>query len=71
MRVATLFLAATALCGTNVCALTRRETTNAFTNFVDNFLSPNNAKVAASVNSTLFAENVTGTVDGEYCAREK
>ncbi|KAL1413236.1 hypothetical protein Q8F55_000989 [Vanrija albida] len=63
MRVAPLLLTATALLGTNVAALTKRETINAFTNFLDNFLAPNNEKVAASINSTLFAEDVTGTVD--------
>nr|XP_019042637.1 hypothetical protein I302_09246 [Kwoniella bestiolae CBS 10118]OCF21567.1 hypothetical protein I302_09246 [Kwoniella bestiolae CBS 10118] len=32
-------------------------------NFLDNYLYPRNTEVAASVNSTLFAEDVKGTVD--------
>ena len=31
--------------------------------FADNYLSPNNAEIAATINSTVFAEDVTGTID--------
>ncbi|ODO08970.1 hypothetical protein L198_00710 [Cryptococcus wingfieldii CBS 7118] len=48
---------------TSIHALAREDYLSATENFIQQYLSPNNEKVAHSINSTLFAENVTGTVD--------
>ena len=68
MRLLPTFLAALALAVNSVTALNEKKSVEAFVNFVQQFLSPNNAKVAASINSTLFSEDVVGTIDGEYRA---
>ncbi|WWD09740.1 hypothetical protein V865_007868 [Kwoniella europaea PYCC6329] len=43
--------------------ITSKEAMDIVINFLDSYLYPKNAEVAASVNSTLFAEDVKGTVD--------
>ncbi|WWC60716.1 uncharacterized protein I303_103292 [Kwoniella dejecticola CBS 10117] len=44
-------------------AITSEQAMKAVINFADNYLAPRNAEVAASINSTLFAEDVRGSVD--------
>ncbi|WVQ77240.1 hypothetical protein IAR50_006923 [Cryptococcus sp. DSM 104548] len=64
MRALTLLaLLALLATATGIHALTKEDYLNATENFVRQYLSPNNVQVADSINSTLFAENVTGTVD--------
>ena len=44
-------------------ALTSFEVLDVLKNFADNYMAPRNAEVARTINSTLFAEDVFGTVD--------
>lgn len=66
MRVGSTLLCAVAFALPYVRALSEADSIDAFTNFLDHYLSPHNAQVAASINSTLFAEDVKGSVDREF-----
>ncbi|WVQ82767.1 hypothetical protein IAT38_004899 [Cryptococcus sp. DSM 104549] len=51
------------LAGQGVQAITDFEAVSVVKDFADAFLAPRNVEVAKSINSTLFAEDVKGTVD--------
>ena len=71
-RISTWWLAAVALCTTAHAALTQFEYLQVAENLSKQFIFPNNIAQAESINSTLFSEDVVGTVDGElvvgWCA---
>lgn len=64
MRFHWIAAAATVLSlATPAVALTEFQNLRVVDNFSKNFLYPNSVKQAKSINSTLFSEDVRGTVD--------